>query len=236
MDLRGPDRMSCRSVIILGYGVELRRVQSLLEQQQELDLAGVVSWFGYDQPAPDSVEIPQGALVLGHVDDLKSLVAKHQSGVLLALSRPEDRWEALGVCRQAGAQVQSLRAASAEVASDAELKEGSLVAQGCLIESQATVGVGSLLLPRTRLGIAARCGDAAVLESGAVLDDGARIGDEVHLGSGARILAGRIVGRSSLVLPGSIVTSDVEAGTIVAGSPAEVVQPKIFSEGDQAQG
>jgi UDP-3-O-[3-hydroxymyristoyl] glucosamine N-acyltransferase len=219
-------------VIILGYGVELRRVRTLLEQQQKLDLAGVVPWHGKSQSVPDSVEIPHGALLLGHIDDLKALVTQHRSSVALAFSSPADRWEALGVCRQIGARIQQLCAGSADIAPDAQLKEGSLVAQGCLVESQATVGVGSLLLPGSRLGIAASCGDAAVLEAGAALDDGARIGDEVHLGSGARILAGRIVGRSALVLPGSIVTSDVEAGTIMSGSPAEVVQPKIFSEGD----
>lgn len=231
--------LSSEKVIVVGQGVELRRVLALLEEDERIGLAGVISWDSQDSPgavAPQLKEIEAGSRLLGRSGDLPALLLKHGKSVVLALPRPKDRWEALGFCRQSGAVLRRLCSRNAVIAPDTDLREGAVVTQGCLIESMASVGVGALLLPGSRLGIGARCGDAAVLDAGAALDDDARIGDEVHLGAGSRVLEGRIVGRSALVLPGSIVTSDVEPGTIVSGSPAEVVERSISIGGGESPG
>ena len=223
--------LSSAGLIVLGQGVELRRVLTLLEEQQQ-PLAGVVRWQRHDRIDEDLIDAQQleGSRLLGSSTDLRALLEKYGRSLVLALARPIDRWEAVGVCRQAGAVLQGLCSSSAVMAPDIDLREGAVITQGCIIESAASVGIGSLLLPGSRLGIGARCGDAAVLDAGATLDDGARIGDRVHLGSGSRVLEGRVVGQAALVLPGSIVISDVEAGTIVSGCPAEVIE-QSFSVG-----
>ena len=215
-------------LIVLGQGVELRRVLTLLEEQQQ-HLLGVVRWQRPDRIDEDLIDGEQfeGSRLLGSSTDLPALLEKYGKSLVLALARPVDRWEALAVCRQAGAVLQGLSSTSAVIAPDTDVREGAVITQNCLVESAASVGVGSLLLPGARLGIGSRCGDAAVLDAGAALDDGARIADQVHLGAGSRVLEGRLVGQSALVLPGSIVTSDVEPGTIVSGCPAEVIQRSI---------
>lgn len=230
--------MSSDAVIVVGQGIELRRVLALLEEDQQQHLAGVVPWRSSHQieSGPVSQRGISGSRLLGPIEDLAAIVEKYPASVVLALSRPGDRWEALGCCRQAGVSLKSLSSKHSVIAPDTDLREGSIVTQSCLIESTASVGVGALLLPGARLGIGARCGDASVLDAGASLDDGARIGDEVHLGSGSRVLEGRIVGQGALVLPGSIVTSDIEPGTIVAGSPAEVVERSISIEEGESSG
>jgi acetyltransferase-like isoleucine patch superfamily enzyme len=43
-----------------------------------------------------------------------------------------------------------------------------------------------------------------------------------RIGTGAVILPGKVVGEDALVAAGSVVTSDVPAGKIVAGVPAKV--------------
>lgn len=58
------------------------------------------------------------------------------------------------------------------------------------------------------------------------------IGNNVWLGAGAIILPGVTIGDNSIVAAGSVVTRDVEANVIVAGSPARVLRP-ITEEDDR---
>lgn len=50
-----------------------------------------------------------------------------------------------------------------------------------------------------------------------------RIGDRAFVGAEALIMPGVTIGEDALVAAGSVVISDVEAGTIVAGVPARVI-------------
>lgn len=58
------------------------------------------------------------------------------------------------------------------------------------------------------------------------------IGNNVWLGAGAVILPGVTIGDNSIVAAGSVVTRDVEADVIVAGSPARVLR-RITEEDDR---
>jgi acetyltransferase-like isoleucine patch superfamily enzyme len=49
------------------------------------------------------------------------------------------------------------------------------------------------------------------------------IGDHVWIGTGATILAGTTIGDNAIVAAGSVVTSDVQPGTLVGGNPARVI-------------
>ena len=48
------------------------------------------------------------------------------------------------------------------------------------------------------------------------------IGDDVTIGIGAFVLKGVTIGRGATVAPGSVVTSNVPAGSTVRGNPARV--------------
>lgn len=61
------------------------------------------------------------------------------------------------------------------------------------------------------------------------------IGDDVWIGVGSIILSGIVIGQSSVIAAGSVVTCDVPENTIVAGNPAKAIG-KRFSDADfQAQ-
>ena len=55
---------------------------------------------------------------------------------------------------------------------------------------------------------------------------GTQIGSDVWIGAGARILAGVNIGNGSIVAAGSVVKSDVPAGSIVAGVPARLIRTR----------
>lgn len=63
------------------------------------------------------------------------------------------------------------------------------------------------------------------------LSNTTRIGSDVWIGYGAIVLSGVTIGDSAIIAAGSIITKDVDANTVVAGSPAVAVK-KRFNEED----
>lgn len=54
-----------------------------------------------------------------------------------------------------------------------------------------------------------------------------KIGDDVWIGMNATILKGVTIGNKAIIGAGSIVTKDVPAGAMVAGSPAKIIKDNI---------
>ena len=208
--------------IILGNGSELRRVLSLIEGDPHRECVGCIPWKGTD-PSLDPDYPGLGVhLWLGLVDHLEDLVATHRCTVVLGISSAEERWQALGTLSSLSIEPESLVSADAHVDSHVNIGTGTVIHQSVIVEREVTLGKGCLLLPGSRMAVGSRCGDAVVLESGSQLLDMARVGDEVHLGTRSTVMEDRIVGPSALILPGSIVTTDVEPEAIVSGSPATI--------------
>ena len=61
------------------------------------------------------------------------------------------------------------------------------------------------------------------------------IEDEVLIGANAVILEGVKIGKGAVVAAGSVVTEEVPAGVVVAGSPAKVVKDKDEQTEDKTE-
>ena len=61
------------------------------------------------------------------------------------------------------------------------------------------------------------------------------IEDEVLIGANAVILEGVKIGKGAVVAAGSVVTEEVPAGVVVAGSPAKVVKDKDEKTEDKTE-
>jgi acetyltransferase-like isoleucine patch superfamily enzyme len=106
---------------------------------------------------------------------------------------------------------------------------GTHVNNGVTIVSEGpgiSIGRGCLIGP----GVHLYDSDFHVLEAGARGSAPPRraavdVADEVFIGSNAIILKGVTIGRGSVVGAGAVVARDVPPSSIVAGNPAQVVQP-----------
>jgi acetyltransferase-like isoleucine patch superfamily enzyme len=112
------------------------------------------------------------------------------------------------------------------------------IGDDCLLSSSAAIEVGEHVLvahgvqvfdnDSHPLDAAARLGDyASVLDHGARGEIAAapiRIGARAWIGFNAIVLKGVTIGADSVVAAGSVVTRDVETGTVVAGNPAIIVK------------
>lgn len=123
----------------------------------------------------------------------------------------------------------------------AEIEEGAVIMMGATINIGAVVGEGTMVDMNASLGGRATTGKNVHVGAGSVLAgvieppsaSPVMIEDNVLIGANAVILEGVTVGEGSIVAAGAIVTEDVPAGSVVAGTPARVI--KQSSEVDSSK-
>lgn len=129
---------------------------------------------------------------------------------------------------------------------DARIEPGAFIRDRVKIEKNAVVMMGAVI------NIGAEIGEGSMVDMNAVLGARATVGKNVHVGAGA-VLAGVLeppsatpvivedgvmiganavvlegvrIGAGAVVAAGAVVTEDVPAGAVVAGSPAKVIKMK----------
>jgi len=112
------------------------------------------------------------------------------------------------------------------------IEDGAVVMMGATINIGAVVGEGTMIDMNATLGGRATTGKNVHVGAGAVLvgvieppsASPVVIEDNVLIGANAVILEGVRVGEGAIVAAGAIVTQDVPAGAVVAGTPAKVIK------------
>ena len=93
-----------------------------------------------------------------------------------------------------------------------------------VIRASGGVTIGSRVLVAAHAVISSRQHPTTLPRWGVTEDAPIAIEDDVWIGAKATILKGVRIGRGAIVAASSVVTSDVEPWTIVAGNPARVVR------------
>lgn len=120
---------------------------------------------------------------------------------------------------------------NAVVMMGAVINIGAYIGEGSMVDMNAVIGARGTLGKNVHLGAGAVV--AGVLEPPSATP--VIVEDDVMIGANAVILEGVRIGKGAVVAAGSVVTTDVDAGTVVAGSPAKVIKMKDAKTEDKTK-
>ena len=126
------------------------------------------------------------------------------------------------------------------------------IVPGALIRDRVKIGKNAVVMMGAVINIGAEIGEGTMIDMNPVLGGRATVGKNVHVGAGsvlagvleppsatpvvvedgvmiganAVILEGVHIGEGAVVAAGAVVTENVPAGAVVAGSPAKVIKMK----------
>ena len=132
---------------------------------------------------------------------------------------------------------------------------------GAIIRDRVSIGENAVIMMGAVINIGAEIGENTMIDMNAVVGARGTIGKNVHVGAGAVvagvleppsktpviiednvmiganavILEGVRIGKGAVVAAGAVVIDDVEADTVVAGTPARVIKEKDAKTADKVK-
>ncbi len=141
--------------------------------------------------------------------------AEHSVHVALEYSRQSaDRARLVGEADQLGYSIASLIHPSAIIAPSAVIGRHALICESVIIQSCAEIGANVAIHAGSLIGASVEIADNVHIGTRATIERHSRIAQNCTIGSGSTIAEGRSVAAQCTLQPRSIITANVEVGTL----------------------
>lgn len=188
---------------------------------REQDLAGY-DYFG----------VPSACVVLGENADIRELIDRVKDK--LSFCKVETTMSNSAIPLIDVSEIDARIEPGSLIREGAHIHKNAVVMMGAVINIGAVVGEGTMIDMNAVLGARAQVGNNCHIGAGSVIagvleppsKEPVKIEDDVMVGANAVVLEGVTVGKGAVIAAGSVVTEDVPAGAVVAGSPAKIVKKK----------
>lgn len=131
-----------KALLLLGGGGHCRACIDVIEAGASYQIAGIV------QPPTEGTEAVLGDPILGSDDDLPTLLAKTPNAFVTVgqIKSPDTRRRLFNLLKHHGAKLPVIQSPTAYCSRHATLGEGSLLMHASLINANARIGAGQLVL------------------------------------------------------------------------------------------
>ncbi|HHT25385.1 MAG TPA: hypothetical protein GXZ76_07755 [Clostridiaceae bacterium] len=153
--------------------------------------------------------------ILNHKDDVVCTCTVGEASIKAEIQR---------TLTQQGVQFETIIAPSVGISGCAQIGNGCVLYWNVGISVNCTIGDGVLLNDGVVLGHDVVLGEFTTIMPGTRISGECTIGKEVNIGGAAFIVPGKKVGDGARIAAGSIVFTNVKAGTTVLGNPAKRMQ------------
>jgi len=162
-------------------------------------------------------------LVKGDTNALMDALSEYD-GVVVGIGNNAIRANKQVQLVNAGAAVVTIVHPAATVSPHARVGSGSVVFAQAVVNACGNVGAGVIVNTGSVVEHDCVVGDFSHISPNAVLAGGARLQEQCWVGAGASVRQLLEVGTAAVVGMGAVVTKDVSAGSVVAGTPARVLK------------
>lgn len=206
-----------RQLILVGGGGHCKSVAEVC-RQSGVSIKGILD---RDKPAGTLVS---GIPVIGSDSDIPLYSSDFDFIVTVGFIRNvAPRARIVDLINQSHGHLASLISPRANVASDTEIGEGSVVLSGACINAGVRIGANVIINTLCAIEHDVTVGDFSHISTGAMVNGDCRIGSRTFIGSNATIVNGVTISSDVIIGAGSTVISDLIAPGIYAGTPAKPI-------------
>lgn len=180
-------------------------------------------------------------VIIGEYNDIFSILNKYQDKVEYYYMEQDSRNSAIPLLRleniQARIEPGAIIRDRVEIEKNAIIMMGAVINIGAIIGENSMIDMNAVIGARGVIGKNVHVGAGAVIagvleppsKAPVVIEDGAVIG------ANAVILEGVKIGKGAVVAAGSVVTRDVPADSVVAGTPAKIIKKRDAKTSDKVK-
>lgn len=197
-------------VAVYGQGGHSKVIQMMLNDSVDQQIGLIAD--------DDQAKVNEQATVKIVLADKLQNYQKEYDSLIIAIGNNEIRKKVAEKYKDM--QFATLIAATAEVAEDALIGEGTVVMANAVVHPEAQVGKHCIINTSAIVEHDCRIGDYSHISPAAVLTGNVQVGSGVHIGANATILPGISIGDDVVIGAGAVVTKDVPVASVMAGNPA----------------
>ena len=208
-----------KKLVLIGAGGLGREVAQMIESLNLIEKKYELLGFLDDGKQFDADSLINGYPLLGNSD----WILEHKNDVVCncTIGNSSLRAKIQRRLMAQGVQFETIKAPTAGVAKYTEIGVGCILSWGVGISVNCKIGNGVLLNDGVKVGHDVKISDYTAIMSETGISGNCVIGEEVDIGGHAFIIPGKKVGDRARIAAGSIVFSNVKAGTTVLGNPAK---------------
>lgn len=197
--------MNKSNLIIVGAGGHARSCIDIIENQNNLQIVGLVSLINQIK------EVNLGYPIIGIDSDLPSLAKMYQFAFIGIgqLGNADRRINLYNLLVQLGFKLPTIISPTSYISKYATLGNGTIAMHGATINAGASIGVNCIINSHALVEHDSQVGDHCHISTGVILNGSVEVGCGSFIGSGSKIKHGIRIGRNCVVGMGVTVRHDL---------------------------